>query len=55
MPVYDYLCNDCHKTFEQMLTIREHDGQQIKCPYCRSTNVVQVAAAFYAVTSKKSA
>ena len=27
MPVYDYVCNDCHKTFEQTLTLRQHDGQ----------------------------
>jgi hypothetical protein len=42
MPVYDYLCNDCHKTFERSLTLHEHDSQQ-------------VVTAFYAVTSKKSA
>jgi putative FmdB family regulatory protein len=54
MPVYDYACSDCHKTFERVLTLREHDGQ-IKCPHCGGRNVVQEAAAFYAVTSKKSA
>jgi putative FmdB family regulatory protein len=55
MPVYDYVCHDCHKTFEQVLTIREHDRQQMKCPHCGSKNIEQAAAAFYAVTSKKSA
>jgi putative FmdB family regulatory protein len=55
MPVYDYVCNDCHKSFEQTLTIREHDGSQIECPHCHSTNVQQEAASFYAVTAKKSA
>ncbi len=54
MPVYDYVCNDCHKNFELALTLREHD-QSIKCPHCGSKNVEQEAAAFYAVTSKKSA
>jgi putative FmdB family regulatory protein len=54
MPVYDYLCNDCHKSFERVLTLREHD-QKVKCPHCGSTNVQQEAAAFYAVTSRKSA
>jgi putative FmdB family regulatory protein len=54
MPVYDYICNDCHKEFEIVLTLLEHDHQQIKCPKCSSKNVEQEAAAFFAVTSKKS-
>jgi putative FmdB family regulatory protein len=53
MPVYDYICNECHKVFEAVLTLREHD-QAISCPACGSKNVEQEAAAFYAVTSKKS-
>jgi len=55
MPVYDYHCNDCHKSFEQTLTLREHDKSQIRCPHCGGKNIEQDAAAFYAVTSKKSA
>jgi putative FmdB family regulatory protein len=55
MPVYDYFCHDCQKSFERVLTIREHDGENIKCPHCGGANVEQVVAAFYAVTSKKSA
>jgi putative FmdB family regulatory protein len=54
MPLYDYVCNDCHKTFEQALTLDEHDHQPVKCPKCGSKNVEQEAAAFFAVTSKKS-
>jgi putative FmdB family regulatory protein len=55
MPVYDYLCNDCHKTFERVLTLHEHDSEQMRCPHCGSKNIEQEAAAFYAVTSRKSA
>lgn len=54
MPVYDYLCNDCHKEFETVLTLDEHDHTAVKCPQCGSKNVEQAAAAFFAVTSKKS-
>jgi putative FmdB family regulatory protein len=54
MPVYDYICNDCHKEFETVLTLDEHDHEQIKCPKCGSKNVEQEVAAFFAVTSKKS-
>jgi putative FmdB family regulatory protein len=54
MPVYDYLCKDCHKEFEKVLSLNEHDHFQIRCPHCGSGNVEQEAKAFFAVTSKKS-
>jgi len=54
MPVYDYVCNDCHKSFELVLTLSEHDKDQIVCPKCGSKNVEQEMAEFFAVTSKKS-
>ena len=54
MPVYDYVCLDCHKPFETVLTLNEHDKQNPKCPNCGSKNVEQEVAAFFAVTSKKS-
>jgi len=53
MPVYDYLCKDCHKTFELVLSLHEHD-EAVKCPHCGSKNVEQEATAFFAVTSSKS-
>jgi putative FmdB family regulatory protein len=53
MPLYDYVCNDCHKTFELVLTLKQHDTE-IKCPKCGSRNIEQEATAFYAVTGKKS-
>jgi len=53
MPVYDYVCNDCHKPFELVLTLQEHD-KVIKCPACGSKNVEQEVTAFYAVGGKKS-
>ena len=54
MPVYDYICKKCQKSFELVLTLGEHDKNKIKCPKCGSKNVEQDAAAFFAVTSKKS-
>jgi putative FmdB family regulatory protein len=54
MPVYDYVCKDCQKSFELILTLGEHDKGDIRCPKCGSKNVEQDAIAFYAVTSKKS-
>jgi len=54
MPVYDYVCNDCQNSFELVLTLTEHEQDNIPCPKCGSKNVEQDAVAFYAVTSKKS-
>ena len=33
MPVYDYICHDCQKTFEEVLTLDEHDHETLKCPH----------------------
>jgi putative FmdB family regulatory protein len=54
MPVYDYVCLDCHKPFETVLSLNQHDKENPKCPHCGSKNVEQEVAAFFAVTSKKS-
>jgi putative FmdB family regulatory protein len=54
MPVYDYVCLDCHKPFETVLALNEHYKEKPKCPHCGSKNVEQEVATFFAVTSKKS-
>ena len=54
MPIYEYVCQDCHKEFEEVLTLAEHDAEKIVCPKCGSKKVEQEAAGFFAVTSKKS-
>lgn len=54
MPVYDYICKECHKAFEKILTLAEHEKGKITCPKCGSKKVEQEPTAFFAVTSKKS-
>lgn len=54
MPVYDYHCRDCGKSFELVLSLKEHEKQKITCPECGSKKVDQEPAVFFAVTSKKS-
>jgi len=54
MPLYEFVCNACQKIFTKILTIAEHENEKIACPHCGSENVERWAA-FYAVTSKKSA
>ena len=55
MPVYEYFCDKCKKDFEVVLTLKEHDHEEaIVCPKCKSHKVHQLAAAFTAMTAKKS-
>lgn len=54
MPVYDYICKDCQKSFELVLTLSQHDKDKFKCPQCGSKHIEQATTAFFAVTSKKS-
>jgi len=54
MPQYNFLCRACKKEFSKILTLSEYDKGKPACPHCRSKDVEQQWAAFYAVTSKKS-
>jgi putative FmdB family regulatory protein len=54
MPRYEFFCEDCQKEFEMILTLSEYEKGEVKCPQCGKKHVHQEAAAFFAVTSKKS-
>lgn len=54
MPQYEYYCKDCKKTFTVIERINEHGTHEVTCPGCKGKNVEQRAAAFAAVTSRKS-
>ena len=54
MPCYEFFCEDCQKEFEVILTLAEYEKGEVKCPKCGAQHVHQEAAAFFAVTSKKS-
>ena len=54
MPVYEYVCDDCGKTFTVTMRISEHGEKEIICEACQSKNVRQKFSHFYVKTSKKS-
>jgi putative FmdB family regulatory protein len=54
MPVYEYICQECHASFETILTMKEHETEEVHCPKCDSKRVEQDATEFFAVTSRKS-
>ena len=54
MPHYVFFCQDCKKEFDQALHVADLEKGGIVCPHCGSKGVTQMAAAFSAVTSRKS-
>ncbi len=54
MPRYEFLCEKCKKSFEQIMTISEREKGGVKCPKCKGTRVVPQLSGFMAQTSKKS-
>ncbi len=39
MPVYEFVCRDCHKAFEVVHPISHAHGADLECPTCGSKNV----------------
>jgi putative FmdB family regulatory protein len=57
MPVYEFLCQQCAKSFELALSIAEAERKRkegVQCPGCGSSAVVQQISHFQVKTSKKS-
>lgn len=53
MPLYEYVCRNCHKKFAEVLTIKEHETKKLRCPKCQSPNLEKVIEPFFAKTSSK--
>jgi putative FmdB family regulatory protein len=53
MPTYEYLCENCKKEFEVMLSITERTKASVKCPGCGSNKVSPQMTVFSAKTSRK--
>jgi putative FmdB family regulatory protein len=54
MPLYDFKCLDCKKTFEIVRAIESYDAQKVQCPKCGSKNVERQWTGVFVETSKKS-
>ena len=54
MPVYDYKCGKCRKSFATTESITAHGTKKVHCPSCKSAQVSRVFSAFSVKTSKKS-
>ena len=54
MPFYEYVCDHCGKEFATVLSVKEHDRAEVRCPGCDSKDVRRHYGSFVAHTSKKS-
>lgn len=52
MPIYDFKCKKCGKSFAVTLPISQMG--KAKCPKCGSKSLSRVYEAFTAITKKKS-
>ncbi len=41
MPIYEYACARCGKTFEELL-VRRSDEDDVRCPACHTDDVERV-------------
>lgn len=53
LPVYEFLCADCQKTFEVARPVSQ-SASEVTCPSCGSHKVERRWTSVFAVTSKKS-
>jgi putative FmdB family regulatory protein len=53
MPIYEFVCRDCHKPFQIVRPISESTATPT-CPSCGSVHVDRTYSNVYAKTSKKS-
>jgi len=54
MPVYDFKCLDCQKTFTITLRLKDYEDKNFQCPNCGGKNLQQQISPFQVKTSKKS-
>ena len=53
MPFYEYVCRKCRERFGEVLTIKEHETKEPRCPKCQSTDLEKVIEPFFAKTASK--
>ena len=54
MSIYEYVCKNCRKKFQEIVPINEYGRKKTVCPKCRSARVDRVWGAVNVVTSRKS-
>lgn len=45
MPIYEFECNECHKSFEKLCSMKA-DLSQIECEFCHKKSVKKKMSSF---------
>jgi len=54
MPVYEFACRDCHRTFEIVRPMSKSSSANVTCSHCGSTKIERIWSSVHTITSKKS-
>lgn len=54
MPTYEYFCKKCNESFSVILSIKEHEEEEVQCPKCGGKEIEQQISHFMTKTSRKS-
>lgn len=54
MPVYEFLCRKCNKTFTQIMSVKELESKKQRCPSCGADDTEQIISHIHTITRKKS-
>jgi putative FmdB family regulatory protein len=54
MPIYEFMCEKCSRTFTLDIKVSEYEKKKFQCPNCKSEEVKQQVTSFQTITSKKS-
>ena len=54
MPIYEYVCQKCKKSFELVRPIKENGGRGATCPKCASRKVERRWSSVSVATPRKS-
>ena len=46
MPLYEFICNDCENTYEELASVSDETYSGIKCPRCESLNKKKLPSNF---------
>lgn len=46
MPLYEFTCSKCGKTFEELLTLADLASAAVACPHCASLDVHRGLSSF---------
>ncbi|MGC8539087.1 MAG: FmdB family zinc ribbon protein [Phycisphaerae bacterium] len=54
MPIYEFECKDCGKTFDHLAPSMQSTNQKALCPQCQSKNTIRKVSVFAVANAQPS-